>query len=62
MEPRTCEGWLIWLDQQRPTDEHWQDAGYVQHISWVMLMTVMRRCAQMLIDAGEAQDSRPEYR
>ena len=62
MEARTCEGWLIWLDQQRPTDEDWQDAEYVQHISWVMLITVMRRCGQMLIDAGEAQDARPEYR
>ena len=25
-QPRSVEGWLIWLDQQRPTDAQWSDA------------------------------------
>ena len=62
MEPRSCEGWLVWLDQQQPSEEQWSDPGYVQHLSWVMLMFILRRCGQMLIDADEAIEKRPEYR
>ena len=62
MEPRSCEGWLVWLDQQRPTDSQWSDPEYVQLLSWVMLMFTLRRCGQMLIDADEAQELRPDFR
>lgn len=62
MEQRTCEGWLIWLDQQRPTTEQWNDPDYLLRLSQVMLWFIPRRCGQMLIDAGEAHDVRPEYR
>ena len=62
MESRTCEGWLIWLDQQRPTQEHWADSQYVELISQIMLWCIPRRLGQILIDADEAIDARPEYR
>ena len=59
---RTCQGWLIWLDQQRPTEEHWKNPEYLLHISQVMLWFIPRRLGQILIDADEAVDARPEYR
>lgn len=61
-EGRTCEGWLIWLDQQRPTEQQWRDPDYVYLISQVMIYFLPRRLGQMLIDAGEVQDARPENR
>lgn len=62
MQPRSVEGWLIWLDQQRPTDAQWSDAEYVQLLSWVMVMFLWRRMNQRLIDAGAAKEVRPEFR
>ena len=61
-QPRTCQGWLIWLDQQNPTEEHWSDPNYLYLISQIMLLFIPRRMGQMLIDAGEVQDIRPQYR
>jgi len=62
MESRTCEGWLIWLDQQSPTEEDWKNPEYVHLISEIMMWLIPRRLGQILIDAGEAVDARPEYR
>ena len=62
MEGRTIEGWLIWLDQQRPTDDQWSDPAYLYLLCQVMISCIPRRCGQMLIDAGEAVDVRPDYR
>ena len=61
-QARTCQGWLIWLDQQRPTDEQWADPEYVYRICQIMVLFMPRRLGQILIDADEAVDVRPEYR
>ncbi|QNJ03717.1 hypothetical protein SynPROSU1_02121 [Synechococcus sp. PROS-U-1] len=61
-ESKTVEGWLIWLDQQRPSQEMWDDSQYLHLISEIMIWCIPRRCSQMLIDAGAALDVRPEYR
>ena len=60
--PKSCEGWLVWLSQQRPSEADWDDPEYLHLLSWAMLMFIPRRLGQLLIDAGEAVDVRPEYR
>lgn len=54
----TAEGWLVALDRERPTDEDWRNPEYVRLISWTLIMFLPRRCGQMLIDAGYAEDAR----
>ena len=61
MTPKTCEGWLIWLDQQRPTEDNWNDPQYLELLSWAMLMFMWRRMNQRQIDAGFAKEARLKY-
>ena len=61
-ESKTIEGWLVWLDQQRPTEQQWRDPDYVYLLCQVMISCIPRRCGQMLIDAGEAHEARRKYR
>ena len=62
MQPRSVEGWLVWLSQQRPTQADWDNPEYLHLISWAMVMFLPRRCNQLLIDAGAAVEARPEFR
>ena len=58
----TCKEWLELLDACSPADQAWRDPGFVQMISWVMILFMWRRMNQRLIDAGAAHELRPEYR
>ena len=60
---RSCEGWLIWIDQQRPDAAYWADPEKLYLLSWAMLMFLPRRMGTLLagaedsvIDLAEVED------
>jgi hypothetical protein len=55
-QPRTVEGWLIWLDQQDLDQADWSNTEWVSLFCGVMITCIPRRMGQIFIDNGLVAD------